>query len=240
MFRIAAFGLTTGLAIAAASASPVPFSDPSLPQTTNPVVANSEFNNLMRQAMDGDASSAAELRLGDIAQFGQERNDEVARRWYSLAAAQGDGTAEEKLGDLYWQGAAGISRDRTQAVGHYKVAAGRGIASAARKVAVAYANGDGVPADDTQMLRWGRKAARAGDAEAAGMVGYAIMIGIDGSYDLVEAATLLTVASENAPSADWRNHAAAIAQEAQSKLTRPEREALIARLARWRSTLDGE
>jgi hypothetical protein len=90
------------------------------------------------------------------------------------------------------------------------------------------------------MLRWGRKAAQAGDAEAAGLVGYAIMIGIDGSYDLVEAATLLTVASENARSADWRNRAAAIAREAQSKLTRPEREAFNARLARWRSSLDGE
>ena len=74
---------------------------------------------------------------------------------------------------------------------------------------------------------------------AAGMLGYAILIGIDGSYDLVEAATWLTLAVENARSDDWRGHVAAYARDAQSKLTPPQREAFQARLARWRSALDG-
>ena len=72
------------------------------------------------------------------------------------------------------------------------------------------------------------------------MLGYAIMIGIDGTYDLVEAATWLTLAAENAHSGEWRVHAAVYSQDAQSKLTPLEREAFQARLARWRSTLDGE
>ena len=90
------------------------------------------------------------------------------------------------------------------------------------------------------MLLWERKAAEAGDAVAAGMLGYAIMIGVDGTYDLVEAATWLTLAAENAHSDDWRGHAAVYAKDAQSRLTPPEREAFHARLARWRATLDGE
>jgi hypothetical protein len=157
-----------------------------------------------------------------------------------MAADQGNGQAEEKVGDLYWQGSADLPRDRAEAARHYKVAADRGIASSARKLAIAYANGDGVPADDAQMLLWEHKAAERGDPVAAGMLGYAIMIGIDGTYDLVEAATWLTLAAENARSADWRGQVARYAKDAQSKLTPSEREAFHARLARWRSTLDGE
>ena len=147
---------------------------------------------------------------------------------------------EERLGDAYWQGSPERHRNPTEAVSHYKAAALHGSASAARKVAIAYANGEGVAPDDAQMLRWTRTAVCAGDAEAAGMLGYAIMIGIDGTYDLVEAAAWLTLASEKAHSTGWRARAAAIAREAESKLTRSEQEALNARLARWRSAPNGE
>ena len=73
------------------------------------------------------------------------RNDQVALRWYRLAADQGNSEAEEKIGDLYWQGSADLPRDRAEAVRHFSVAADRGLASGARKLAIAYANGDGVP-----------------------------------------------------------------------------------------------
>lgn len=147
---------------------------------------------------------------------------------------------EERLGDGYWQGSSERPRNPTEAVSHYKAAAKHGSASAARKVAIAYANGEGVAPDDTQMLRWTRIAVRGGDAEAAGMLGYEILIGIDGTYDLVEAAAWLTLASEKAQSAGWRARAGAIAREAESKLTRQEQEALNARLARWRDAPNAE
>jgi TPR repeat protein len=86
------------------------------------------------------------------------------------------------------------------------------------------------------MLQWERQAAEAGDSVAAGMLGYAIMIGLDGTYDLVEAATWLSLAAENAPG-EWQVHAATYSRDAQNKLTPPEREAFHARLARRRSTL---
>jgi TPR repeat protein len=187
--------------------------------------------------------TAAKLRLGDIArlgELGQPRNDHVALRWYQLAADHGEPIAEERIGDLYWQGSAELPRDRAEAVRHYGVAANRGIASAERKLAIAYANGDGAPADDAQMLRWERKAAEAGDALAAGMLGYAIMIGLDGSYDLVEAATWLTLAAQNAHPGEWRLRAVVYSKDAQSKLTAMEREAFHARLAHWQSALDDE
>jgi TPR repeat protein len=187
--------------------------------------------------------AAAQLRLGDIAhtaQLGQIRNDQVALRWYALAADRGKDVAEEKIGDLFWQGSADLPRDRTEAVRHYSIAANHGLASSARKLALAYANGEGVAADDGQMLKWGRRAAECGDAIAAAVLGYAIMIGIDGTYDLVEAATWLTFAAETARSDDWRDHAASYAQDVRGKLTPPEHEAFRARLAHWRAVLDGE
>jgi TPR repeat protein len=107
-------------------------------------------------------------------------------------------------------------------------------------LAIAYAVGDGAPADDIQMLRWDRKAAESGDPVAAGILGYAIMIGLDGTYDLVEAATWLTLAAGNTHSGEWRSRAAIYSRDAQSRLTPPEREAFHARLARWRSALDDE
>ncbi|MDR3534065.1 MAG: tetratricopeptide repeat protein [Rhodopila sp.] len=186
---------------------------------------------------------AAQIRLGDIAhlaQFGQPRDDQTALRRYRLAADQGDAIAEEKIGDLYWEGSGDLPRDRAEAVRHYTIAANHGIASGERKLAIAYANGDGAPADDAQMLLWDRKAAEGGDAVAAGMLGYAIMIGVDGTYDLVEAATWLRLAAENAQPGEWRVHAAAYSQDVQSKLTPSEQEAFRTRFARWRSTLNRE
>jgi TPR repeat protein len=141
---------------------------------------------------------------------------------------------------MYWQGSAALPRDRSKAVYHYGIAAERGVASSARKVALAYANGEGVAPDDAQMLLWERKAAEHGDVVAAGMLGYAIMIGLDGTYDLVEAATWLALAAENSRPTEWGVHAAVYSRDAQAKLTPPEQEAFRARLARLRSSWDGE
>ncbi len=232
MFRIAMLGLTIGLASAVAAAPPPSSGQSSPPAAASPVAGCADWSNPPPRSPGGASSGAA--AIGCLP--GQESavlRDVPDRR-------QDVEPDEEKLGDAYWQGSAELPRSPTEAVSHYKIAARRGSASAARKVAIAYANGEGVPPDDAEMLRWTRIAVRAGDAEAAGMLGYEIMIGIDGSYDLVEAAAWLTLASEKAHSTDWRARAAAIAREAESKLTRPEHEALNARLARWRDAPNGE
>jgi len=195
------------------------------------------------QLAGNNGVAAAQIRLGDIArlgQLGQPVDVPVAMRWYKLAAGQGDAAAEERIGDLYWQGAAGLARDRARAVRHYRVAAGQGIASAERKLAVAYANGDGAPADDAQMLYWDRKAAEAGDAQAAAMLGYAIMIGVDGSYDLVEAATWLTLAADHGHDGAWRMRAMASAREVVQRLTPVERAAFRARIGHWQAAMAGD
>jgi len=107
-------------------------------------------------------------------------------------------------------------------------------------VALAYANADGAPADDLQMLFWARKAAENGDAEAAALLGYAIMIGLDGSYDYAEAASWLALAVDKAQDAAWRDRAVAYLRDIQSKLTPAERTACDARLTHWKASLEGE
>ncbi len=67
------------------------------------------------------------------------------------------------------------------------------------------------------MLHWERKAAEGGDPIAAAMLGYAIMIGIDGTYDLVEAATWLTLAAESPRCGEWRGNVAGYAKDAQNQ-----------------------
>jgi hypothetical protein len=207
-------------------------------------VAQDNFEALTWYQLAGNNGvQNAQSRLGDIARFGklgQPRNDEVALQWYRLAAENGSVAAEEKIGDLYWLGSSSIQKDSAEAVRHYRVAANQGSASAQRKIAWAYANADGVPSDDTQMLFWARRAAEGGDAEAAAIVGYAIMIGLDGTYDLVEAATWLTLAADSVHGGAWRDRAAAYSRDASAKLTQIEQAAYRARLGRWRSTLVGE
>ena len=90
------------------------------------------------------------------------------------------------------------------------------------------------------MLRSECKAAESGDAVVAGMFGYAIMTGLDGSYHLVEAAMWLTLASEHARPSNWHIQAAVYSQDVQNKLTPQEREAFHACLIHWQSALDDE
>ena len=232
MCRIAMFGLTFGLASAVAAAPPSSSGQSSPPAAANPVAGCANWSNPIPRSPAGAASGTVVIGCLPGQESAVQRDGPDGRQ-----AAEPD---EEELGDAYWQGSADTPRSPSEAVTHYKAAATRGSASAARKVAIAYANGEGVAPDDTQMLRWTRIAAHAGDAEAAGMLGYEILIGIDGTYDLVEAAAWLTLASEKAQSTGWRARAAAIAREAESKLTRPEQEALNARLARWRDAPNAE
>jgi TPR repeat protein len=206
-------------------------------------VALDEAEALTWYQLAGNAGIAqAQLRLGDIARtaaLGQPRNEQVALRWYRLAADQGDAAAEERIGDLYWEGSGNLARDRAEAARHYGIAARAGRASAEGKLALAFARGDGVPPDDGMMLFWSRKAAQAGDGVAAAVLGHAIMLGIDGTYDWVEAATWLTVAANSLRDGTLRADAARRSKELVGKLTPAERAAYHARVVRLGAAPDG-
>ena len=244
MFRVttfvAAIGFTAMTPAAFASHTTTPDKS-DLTQRSAEYVVSSELNGQAKHP--SDKMDQANTKIAGIhapREQISEATHPIAQRLDAQAANQGDGIAEEKIGDLYWWGSANLPRDQAEAIRHYRSAASRGIASSERKLAIAYANGEGVPPDDALMLLWSRKAAVRGDPVAAGMLGYAIMIGLDGSYDLVAAATWLTIAVENARPGIWRSHTAAYARDIKSRLTPSERAIFKVRLARWRSALGRE
>ena len=141
-------------------------------------------------------STAAQVNLGAmlLTGAGTVQNGAEALKWYRRAAEHGNLTGEFMVGAVLWDGKAGQAQDRTEAVRHFRIAAEAGNPAAQRMLATAYRLGDGVPEDIGQMLVWNRKAAEQGDGLAEASLGYAILTGLDGTYDFVEAACWLILA----------------------------------------------
>ena len=80
-------------------------------------------------------------------------------------AMQGDADAQFNLGHMYAKGE-GVSKDATEAVKWWRMAAEQGFAIAQNSLGLMYDRGIGVPKDATEAVKWFRKAAEQGDADA--------------------------------------------------------------------------
>jgi uncharacterized protein len=89
-----------------------------------------------------DASSAY-----DKGDFG------IARGLYTELAAQGDRTAQFKLGEIYDEGK-GVAKDSHEAVRWYIVASSQGAADAAFNLGRLYHDGRGVPQNFARAREW--------------------------------------------------------------------------------------
>ena len=89
-----------------------------------------------------------------------------AARWYRLAADQGYGLAQARLGD-YYSGGEGVVPDYAAAGAWYQQAANRGYAAGMAGLGSLYATGRGVRQDTVQAYMWLQLAAGAGDWRAA-------------------------------------------------------------------------
>jgi TPR repeat protein len=158
---------------------------------------------------------------------------------YRRAAEQGSPTAEANIAGVYWVGAAGVTKDRVEAVRHYQIAAKGGNVVAERMLAIAYGTGDGVERDDAQQLAWARKAAAQGDAVSQNTVGYLILTGVGGSYDYVEAAMWLTLALERSGPGELHDLASENLHTAMAQLKPEEQEEVARRVAYWREVNGG-
>jgi TPR repeat protein len=94
----------------------------------------------------------------------------LALRLYRELAADGDASAQFKLGRMYAEGL-GAPQNDAQAVHWYRRAAQQGHASAQVNLGVMYGEGLGVPQDDAQAAHWFRRAAEQGDASAQSILG---------------------------------------------------------------------
>ena len=76
----------------------------------------------------------------------------------------------------------------------YRLAAEQGVAGAQCRLGVMYAEGQGVPRDDAEAVRWFRLAADQGDAEAQGGLGFTYGAGRGVPQDFVASYMWLTLA----------------------------------------------
>jgi len=91
-----------------------------------------------------------------------------------------------------------------------------------------------VAADETKMLHWARKGAEQGDATCQNSLGYSILIGIDGSYDFVEATTWLILAVERSSPGEVHDRAAVNLANARAQLSDEEAAEAERRAQAWR------
>jgi TPR repeat protein len=106
--------------------------------------------------IDATAGQAPSTSFGDAAPLVQ---------LLRLLAEQGDTEAQNRLGDMFWNGQ-DVAQDYSQAVVWYRKAADHGDATAQFNLGVAYFSGQGVPHDQKAALTWYQKAAQQGNVNA--------------------------------------------------------------------------
>ena len=97
--------------------------------------------------------------------YGVPKDLEVARHWWSFAAAQNDPGAQYNLGVVYATGE-GVPRDYKQAAHWLDRAARRGHVQAQQNLGVLYREGKGVERDPQLGYFWTKVAALQGDEVA--------------------------------------------------------------------------
>ena len=105
--------------------------------------------------------------LGNLLYFGAgiKKDESAARRWFKLAAEQGDDNAEASLGYLYEKGEGG-EENFEGAVSLYSRAAQHGNAEAQYRLGLAYLAGRGAQQNAVLALFWLAKAGDQGHASA--------------------------------------------------------------------------
>jgi len=130
-----------------------------------------EIGMVTRAANRGSASSQVLLGVAYLnGDGGLSKNPALAAHWFEIAALQGSGYAEEKLGDLYAQGL-GVERNARLAADWREKAAKRGIVSAQVKLGEMYLEGQGLAKDPGRAHYWIERAAIEGNAEAQFLLG---------------------------------------------------------------------
>ncbi len=125
-----------------------------------------DLQSLEDRASAGDPEAETTLALAYHAATLLNRNDLEALRLLHEAADRGYTAADESLGIFSEMGIGMKQPAPAEALGWYKKATQQGSLDAATNLALMYADGIGIPKDQTQALIWFRRAAEAGDATA--------------------------------------------------------------------------
>lgn len=130
-----------------------------------------EMTVILREAEGGSAASEVLLAQAYLdGDGGLAKDPAAAARWFEAAALQGNGYAEEKLGDLYAQGL-GVAHNPRLAADWLEKAANRGIVPAQLKLGKMLLDGQGIARDPAKARYWIERAAIEGNAEAQFLLG---------------------------------------------------------------------
>ena len=161
-------------------------------------------------AKAGDAYS--QYVLGFCCEKGQgvEQSEKGAVKWYRKAAEQGEKNAIERLknfkslGNDYYNGSNGKSKDYEKAVEYYRIAAEAGDAYSQYSLGFCYEKGQGVETSVHDAVKWYRKAAEQGEKNAKERLENAKQLGVDyyfgenGKYtDYIKAVAYFRLAAED-------------------------------------------
>jgi uncharacterized protein len=133
------------------------------------------FERLKTLAASGDRN--AQFSLGTLydpyANFSKLTNPDVnqAIAWYTKAAEQGQAVAQFNLGNFFYQGKWGVTPNFATAFFWYQKSAAQGFVLGEKGLALCYANGKGVAADQIRATELFQSAANKGDAYSQAEIG---------------------------------------------------------------------
>ncbi len=118
-----------------------------------------------------------------------QQNEEVSRRLADLRAKaeNGDAQSQRELGEVFFRGNLGVTKDEVEAVKWYRKAAKQNYAQAQYTLGGCYFDGKGVAKDEAEAVKWYRKAAEQNYAEAQLCLVWCYKQGQGVAKDLVEA-----------------------------------------------------
>lgn len=166
---------------------------------------------LYAQQSDADANKLAEVRFkadkGDAkaqwelgkafsqGEFGLEKDQQEAVKWFRKAAEQNFASAQFNLGACYMFGN-GVEKEQQEAVKWYLKAAEQNDVWSQFNLGTCYYNGNGVRQDVAEAVKWYRKAAEQNYVLAQDVMGDLYGSGIGMPQDLTEAVKWYRKAAE--------------------------------------------
>ena len=164
--------------------------------TTQP--ASFSYDALRARADSGDLGAQYELGVRHDAGIEVEQDPAEALRWYRAAAERGHAPAQNSLGSLYQEGAAGLAQDVAAARAWYERASAQGYGEATQNLGQLYDLGLGVEEDNARAARLYERAAEQGSSRAMLNLGLLLAREQPGvEVDLIEAYKWLELARFN-------------------------------------------
>jgi len=137
-----------------------------LQQQSHALDAETDINNIINSAEQGDAKAQYDLGALYLSGRGVKQDDAEAAKWFRKAAEQGDAKAQFNFGVMYYEGR-GVPQDDAEAVKWFHKAAEQGHAPAQSSLGAMYALGRGVPKDYAEACSWFDLALKAGYTDAS-------------------------------------------------------------------------